>query len=115
MITYGSGRTARSSIDLYASDLAREHFPASNASALAWRLDWEKSSRAGVAAATTRAAASGTRLRWAAGASDLSPPERAARTAPPTAKIQAVTAGISQSQSTPACTTHATVAASRAP
>src|SRR6266516_5795895 len=111
MMRYGSGRIERSSIDLKACARARVQLPASKALALAWRLDCEKRRSDGVAVTTTRAAATGMRLRCAAGGPGRSWPDRDAAAAHPTANTHAVTAGSSQAQSTPACTAQATTAA----
>src|SRR5438067_12038663 len=100
MMRYGWGRIERSSIDLKACARARVQLPASKALALAWRLDCEKRRSAGVAATTTNAAATGMRLRCAAGGPGWSWPDRDAAAAPPAENTRAVTAGIPQAQST---------------
>src|SRR5438270_2228221 len=111
-IWYGSGRTASASIDDRAWCTAVAQSPRPKARALFWRWLCEKRISAGVAAATARAAASGTRPD---GPAERPPPERlVASAAPAAAHTHAGTAGISQSQSTPAWTAQATKAANRA-
>src|SRR5690349_16165708 len=100
-------------IDEMALLVADLHEPLSNARAAAWSLYWDSINRAGVTATTSSAAAIGIRPRSPIGSARRFAC-RPASAAPPTAKNQTVTAGISQSQSTPAWIAHARPAANSA-